>query len=91
MPFRALTPRTATAPEAVRARVQSAREAGYALCNEELELGLLSLAMPVRDLSGAVVAAISVSTQPSRHTVAEVERDLLPLLGEGASRLSARL
>jgi IclR family pca regulon transcriptional regulator len=89
--FRALTPRTAVTPEAVRAGVLGAREAGHALCNEELELGLLSLAVPVRDVSGAVVAAMSVSTQPSRRSAAEAERDLLPLLSEGARRLSARL
>ena len=91
VPMRALTPRTATGPEEVRARIKGAREAGHALCDEELELGLLSLAVPVRDLAGAVVAAMSVSTQPSRRTAAELRRDLLPLLLDGAGRLSARL
>ena len=89
--LRALTPRTTTAPEDVRARVWAAREAGYALCDEELELGLLSLAAPVRDLSGTVVAAMSVSTQPGRRNAAEALHDLLPLVSEGAARLSARL
>lgn len=89
--FRALTPRTATAPEEVRARIREAREAGHALCDEELELGLLSLAVPVRDFTGSVVAAMSVSTQPSRRTASEAERDLLPLLLDGAGRVSARL
>lgn len=89
--FRPLTPRTATEPAAVRARIAEARQSGFALCDEELELGLLSLAVPVRNLSGIVVAAMSVSTAPSRRHVSEMERDLLPLVTEGAGRLSARL
>ncbi|MFH5927352.1 IclR family transcriptional regulator domain-containing protein [Roseomonas xinghualingensis] len=89
--FEPLTHRTAAAPDEVRARIERARAAGYAACDEELELGLLSLAVPVRDLSGGVVAAMSVSTQPSRRSLEEAERDLLPLLLEGARRLSANL
>ena len=75
----------------MRARIDGARTAGYAACNEELELGLLSLAVPVRDLSGNAVAAMSVSTQPSRRSLQEAERDLLPLILNGARRLSVRL
>lgn len=89
--FQPLTRRTATEPREVRARIGRARETGYAACDEELELGLLSLAVPVRDLSGAVVAAMSVSTQPSRRSLDEAKRDLLPLLLDGARRLSAHL
>lgn len=89
--FQPLTRRTATAPEEVRARINLAGEAGYAVCEEELELGLLSLAVPVRDLTGTVVAAMSASTQPSRRSVDDARRDLLPLLLNGARRLSAHL
>jgi len=89
--FHPLTRRTATAPEEVRDRINRAREAGYAACDEELELGLVSLAVPVRDLSGRVVAAMSVSTQPSRRSLGDATRDLLPPLRDGARRLSAHL
>lgn len=89
--FEPLTRHTVTAPEEVRARIDGARTAGYAACNEELELGLLSLAVPVRDLLGNAVAAMSVSTQPSRRSLQEAERDLLPLILDGARRLSVHL
>ncbi|TPG44924.1 winged helix-turn-helix transcriptional regulator [Roseomonas nepalensis] len=89
--FEPLTRHTVTVPEEVRARIDDARTAGYAACNEELELGLLSLAVPVRDLSGNAVAAMSVSTQPSRRSLQEAERDLLPLILDGARRLSVHL
>jgi IclR family pca regulon transcriptional regulator len=87
----ALTPRSATTPEEALARVRAAREAGYAISDEELEPGLLSMAVPVRDLSGAMIAAISVSTQPSRRSLADMQRDVLPWLQEAAGRLSASL
>lgn len=89
--FEPLTRHTVTVPEEVRACIDGARTAGYAACNEELELGLLSLAVPVRDLSGNAVAAMSVSTQPSRRSLQEAERDLLPLILDGARRLSVHL
>ena len=89
--FQPLTRLTATAPEEVWARINRAREVGYAACDEELELGLLSLAVPVRDLSGDVIAAMSISTQPSRRSLDDATRDLLPLLFDGVRRLSAHL
>jgi IclR family transcriptional regulator, pca regulon regulatory protein len=89
--FQPLTRLTMTTPEEVRARINLARDVGYAVCNEELELGLLSLAVPVRNLSGGVVAAMSVSTQPSRRSLNGATRDLLPLLFDGVRRLSAHL
>lgn len=89
--LRPLTPRTVTAKEAVLARIREVGKSSHALCDEELELGLTSLAVPVHDLAGTVVAAMSVSTQPSRRGVAEFRRDLLPLLLDAAHRLSARL
>jgi IclR family pca regulon transcriptional regulator len=86
--FAPLTPRTVTGREAVFARIRAAGTAGHAVCDEELEAGLLSMAVPVTDLSGAVVAAMSVSTQPARRSAPEMERDLLPALRDAAARLS---
>jgi IclR family transcriptional regulator, KDG regulon repressor len=42
-------------------RIQSAREAGFALSDEEYEAGLVSVAAPVRDFRGRIVAALNVS------------------------------
>ncbi|HYZ30803.1 MAG TPA: IclR family transcriptional regulator C-terminal domain-containing protein [Crenalkalicoccus sp.] len=88
--FRPLTPRTVTERAAVLQQIRDAGAAGFALCDQELELGLLSLAVPVRDLAGATVAAMSVSSQPGRRGAAEMQRELLPPLREAAARLSAR-
>lgn len=87
--FRALTPHTATAPAEVWRRIRDTGAQGFALNEEELELGLLSLAVPVRDLSGSVIAAMSVSSQTGRRDGAGMLRDLLPVLRDAAARLSA--
>ncbi len=57
MEYRPITGRPATDPVELRQRIAAAARDGYPPCDKELELGLLSLALPVGDVSGAVVAA----------------------------------
>ncbi|MBK6013077.1 IclR family transcriptional regulator C-terminal domain-containing protein [Streptomyces sp. MBT53] len=56
------------------------RHEGYALVDEELEEGLRTIAAPVRDRDGAVVAGVSVGVHAGRHSAEAVRRDLLPQL-----------
>ncbi|MDI6895524.1 MAG: IclR family transcriptional regulator [Bacillota bacterium] len=56
-----LTPYTITTEEALRAELAAVRDRGYAVDNEEMEIGLYCVAAPIRDVSGSVVAAMSVS------------------------------
>lgn len=87
----ARTPRTLTDRDAVRGAIAAARAQGYAVLDQELELGLLSLAVPIRDRSGAVVAAVNVSSQAGRVDVAEMERRMLPPLREAQQTIEAFL
>ncbi|MFH8497561.1 IclR family transcriptional regulator domain-containing protein [Streptomyces coeruleorubidus] len=64
---------------------------GYALVDEELEEGLRSLAVPVRDRSGRVVAALNTAMHASRHTLRECVTDLLPELTSTATRIESDL
>ncbi len=82
-----MTGKTLTDPTRVAQAVTATRRDGYAIVDEELEIGLRSIAVPLRDRSGTIVAAINVSTQSARHSVAEMERDFLPLLKETAARI----
>ena len=66
----ALTPRTTTDPEKLLRLLAQVRRQGFALVNEELELGLMSLAVPIRDRAGRVVAAVNVSSRPQRQSAA---------------------
>ena len=54
------------------------RRQGWALVDEELEVGLRSLAAPLRDASGRAVAAMNVSTNAGRTTTDEIHEHVLP-------------
>jgi IclR family pca regulon transcriptional regulator len=64
------------------------REQGWALVDQELELGLRSIAAPLRDASGAAVAAMNVSTHAGRTTVADLRENLVPALVATAREIS---
>jgi IclR family pca regulon transcriptional regulator len=65
----------------------SVRAQGYALVDEELEEGLRSVAVPIRDRSGRVVAALNTALHASRRTPTECVTDLLPELTATATRI----
>ncbi|OKI84755.1 IclR family transcriptional regulator domain-containing protein [Streptomyces sp. CB02414] len=65
--------------------------AGYALVDEELEAGLRSLAVPVHDREGHVVAALNVAMHAARRTPEACVTDILPPLRETAARIEADL
>jgi IclR family pca regulon transcriptional regulator len=80
-PLRALTSHTIAEPSSLRAELRKIREQGWALVDQELEEGLRSVAAPIRDSEGRVVAAVNVSTHAGRRSVADVISELLePLL-----------
>ncbi|MGW2459227.1 IclR family transcriptional regulator domain-containing protein [Streptomyces sp. NPDC001761] len=67
------------------------RSQGYALVDEELESGLRSIAVPVRDRAGHTVAALNVSTHAARRTLRDVVADLLPALHATAAHIQQDL
>ncbi|MFJ2831464.1 IclR family transcriptional regulator C-terminal domain-containing protein [Streptomyces sp. NPDC087263] len=86
-----LTPRTLTDPQQLRAELDRVREAGYSLTDEELEEGLRSVAVPVRERGGRAVAAVNVAVHSSRRTAEECVHDILPELHTTAGRIEADL
>ena len=87
-----LTPRT---PKTVKDRDALAREIalagaqGYAIIDEELEMGLRTIAVPVRNRSGRAVAAINISTTPARFTPEGLRNEVLPVLRKTALAIEA--
>jgi IclR family pca regulon transcriptional regulator len=71
---------TITDRRQLRAALRDVRERGYATINEELELGLRSIAVPVRQENDTVRIAINVGTQAARFQPAEMVERLLPAL-----------
>lgn len=70
-----------------RALLGLAEPGGYALADEELESGLRSIAVPVRDRTGRPVAALNVATHAARRTLAECVSEVLPALHATAAQV----
>lgn len=90
-PPRPITPQTTSDPTALRDVLHQVRTQGWSVVSEELELGLLSAAAPVRDRSGNVVAALASSTSTGRSSPDQLAATTVPLLVEVAGRISADL
>ena len=88
---RPLSARTVTDKATLRTLLDQARTQGYAAVDEELEEGLRSLAVPIRDASGSVLAALNVSVHASRTTIVELRRDFLPSALHAAAAIEADL
>ncbi|MFE1177274.1 IclR family transcriptional regulator C-terminal domain-containing protein [Streptomyces sp. NPDC058773] len=84
---RPLTDHTVTAPARLAQLLKRTAQDGYALVDEELEEGLRSVAVPVHDRTGRVVAAVGVSTHTGRRTLAQCREELLPALRTAAARI----
>lgn len=73
------TPRTLWTRPAIEAALAEVRALGYALVDEEVELGLRSIAVPIRNARGSVTAAITVTVQTNRVAAADLPALVLPL------------
>ncbi|MFF2128569.1 IclR family transcriptional regulator C-terminal domain-containing protein [Streptomyces olivochromogenes] len=86
-----LTPRTITDPARLKAVLDRVREEGFALVDGELEVGLRSVAVPVRERGGRVVAAVNVAMHSSRRTPEECVTEVLPELRATVGRIEEDL
>ena len=79
-PLERFTPRTIVVLRDLVRELAASRERGYSVCDEEIELGVRSLAVPVFDRRGAIAAAMTISTRAERMMVAEMAKAYLPAL-----------
>lgn len=82
---RKLTEKSVTDRRKLAAIIRAVAVEGFALVDEELEIGLRSIAVPIRDRAGRIVAAVNVSTQSARFTPAAMRREILPPLRRAAA------
>jgi IclR family pca regulon transcriptional regulator len=87
----ALTDRTETSESALRDIIAGVRHRGYAVVEEELEIGLRSIAVPVRGASGATMAALNIGAQATRVARSQLEQTVLPALLNASAELSVLL
>ncbi len=84
------TPKTLTAPEAIRERLEQIRRLGYAIDDEESEPGMRVIAAPIRDAAGVAVAAAAVAGPVQRLSKSTIKR-LIPEVIGTADAISRRL
>ena len=85
--LRALTSYTVTRPERLRAELQRTRERGYATVDQELELGMRTLAVPLSNWRGDTVAALNLTVHASRMSIDDLVASGLAPLREAQARL----
>jgi IclR family pca regulon transcriptional regulator len=88
---KALTRHTVTDVAELLARIQTTRNQGWSLVNQELEEGLVSLAAPVTDREGRTVAALNISGQANRTSAKTMHDSMLPALLMAAQTISRLL
>ncbi len=82
------TARTIVSVEKLRRALKSIRRNGYAIVDQELELGLRSVAVPIRDASGKVVAALNAGAHAQAVSTSELQKKFVPPLLSAAQELS---
>jgi IclR family pca regulon transcriptional regulator len=89
--LRPLTDRTVTSPVRLKEILKDVRRSGYASVQDELDYGIVSLAVPVLDQDGTVLAAINCSTSTSRIGQEEMIATRLGPLREAARHIEDQI
>lgn len=91
MARRPLTPHTRVEIPVLMALLDEVRKQGYGVSNEELELGVRSLAVPIKDGNGHMCGSLSIVSATSRRTLENMIEHLLPELEQARRMLSSIL
>ncbi|WP_305044662.1 IclR family transcriptional regulator [Geoalkalibacter sp.] len=89
--LKSYTANTLTDRDKLRAQLRDVAAKGYALDDEELDLGVRCVAAPIRDYTRRIVGAISVSGPSMRIDDKRIDEEIVPLVLEAAEELSSRL
>ena len=90
-PFEALTKRTVTTAADLRRHLGLVRQRGWAFADQESEVGIRTVAAPLFNHNNQVDAALNVSGHAARVSMDELRRRYLPVLLDGARRISRAL
>ena len=86
-----LTGRTITTASGLGQELRRIRTRGWAMVDQELEEGVRSIAAPIRDLDGTVIAAVNIATHAGRRSLDSIVADLLEPLRAAAARIERDL
>lgn len=89
--LKSFTPNTITDRELLRKHLKDVAERGYAIDNEELDLGVRCVGAPIRDYTRRIIGAVSLSGPSMRFTDERMEKELIPLVKQAAEEISMKL
>jgi IclR family transcriptional regulator, pca regulon regulatory protein len=85
--FKRFTDRTVVNAEKLRQVLKVVQRNGYSIVDQELELGLRSMAVPLRNPEGRVVAALNVGAHAQRISIQDLQTRFFPQLQAAAQEL----
>ena len=85
------TERTVTDPARLRRIIAKTAKNGWTLVDQELELGMRSIAVPIWGVNRRLIAALNISTHVARMTADQMVEQLLPVLQDASRRISAAM
>jgi IclR family pca regulon transcriptional regulator len=85
------TAKSITDPAEMLREIEAVRRQGWAMVDQELEMGLRSVAAPVVDCNGQPISALNIGTHASRWPIQKLTQEVVPLLRQTAAKISALL
>jgi IclR family transcriptional regulator, KDG regulon repressor len=85
------TPHTVTDRDELKRQLKTIAEVGYAIDNEELDIGVRCAGAPIRDYTRRIVGAVSVSGPSMRFSDERLDKELIPLVKRAAEEISLKL
>jgi len=89
--LKAYTPNTMVDRDKLKQELRKVAEAGYAIDDEEVDVGVRCIAAPIRDYTRRIVGAVSISGPGMRFSDERLEKELIPLAIQAGEELSTRL
>ncbi|WP_298266938.1 IclR family transcriptional regulator [Geobacter sp.] len=89
--LKGFTPNTITDKDTLKKELKRVVEMGYAIDNEELDIGVRCVAAPIRDYTRRIIGAVSLSGPSMRFTDERMEKELIPLVRKAADEISMKL
>jgi DNA-binding IclR family transcriptional regulator len=89
--LKGFTANTITDKETLKKHLQVVAEQGYAIDNEELDIGVRCVGAPIRDYTRRIVGAVSISGPSMRFSDERLEKELIPLVIKAGEEISTKL
>jgi DNA-binding IclR family transcriptional regulator len=89
--LKAYTANTITDRDAFKAHLRKIADQGYALDNEEMDIGVCCVGAPIRDYTRRIIGAVSISGPSMRFSPERIEKELIPLVKRAGEDISTKL